>query len=438
MRAGHVGVEVHHLGLEPQPELHPELVHPVDQGAETARPDVGRHLPVTEPGTVVASGAEPAVVQDVTLDPQLGGAFGQRQQLLQVVVEIDRLPDVQRHRPIHVRMLRTASQVTVEPSRDRVQADAVAAVDPRRGVALAVGQDNLAGQQQLTAAQHLDAIEEPFGVVGVIAAPSGVHRPDLTLGEPEPRHTQMQQGGGLGARAAFASLAQVGTDRQFGALRHPLFAPPAGEVEKLTGLAWHREGEYQILDLIAVHTGVRHRGIATQHSADQQFQGDLQLETGVRVGRVHLQQPPGTDCSRLGADRYAVQQYAIADEARRPVSTGPGSAQAGSTDPTGPRLGDDGQPDQLVDAVRIDGRTAGEFPLGEGPGVGRTEIGAPVQDGRQSPSGHVDRDADVLSLDPQHHTGVGDLAHQSLLGARKTGRQISGRTACHGCRRPAP
>ena len=58
-----VGVEVDHLRLEPQPELHAELLDPVHQRVQPPRPGVGRDRPVAEAGEVVASGAEPGVVE---------------------------------------------------------------------------------------------------------------------------------------------------------------------------------------------------------------------------------------------------------------------------------------------------------------------------------------------------------------------------------------
>ena len=50
-----VGVDVDHLRLEPQPELHAETGHLVHQGMQAVRPHLFRHLPVTQPGMIVAS-----------------------------------------------------------------------------------------------------------------------------------------------------------------------------------------------------------------------------------------------------------------------------------------------------------------------------------------------------------------------------------------------
>ena len=50
------------------------------------------------PARVVAPAGEPAVVEHEPLDADPGGAVGDRGQPVEVVVEVDRLPDVQHHR----------------------------------------------------------------------------------------------------------------------------------------------------------------------------------------------------------------------------------------------------------------------------------------------------------------------------------------------------
>src|SRR5690606_41923412 len=59
-----VGIQVDHLRLEPQAELHPESVDEVGEGFEALGPDRLVDLPVAESGVVAAAGHEPAVVQD--------------------------------------------------------------------------------------------------------------------------------------------------------------------------------------------------------------------------------------------------------------------------------------------------------------------------------------------------------------------------------------
>ena len=77
MGPGGVGVDVDHLGLDPQAELHAEPAHVVDERVQALGPHVGVDGPVAEPGRVAAASAEPAVVEDEAVDPDRGGDVGQ-------------------------------------------------------------------------------------------------------------------------------------------------------------------------------------------------------------------------------------------------------------------------------------------------------------------------------------------------------------------------
>ena len=147
VRPGHIGVRVDHLGFEPEAELHAELRHPVHQRMQTIRPHLGADHPVAEPGMIVAAGTEPAVVEHVTFHPEGGGALRQVDQACRVVVEIDRLPDVQAHRALRAGMYRQGTQVPVETVGLGVQADGVVEIDPGRGVPLPRRQASLPGQE---------------------------------------------------------------------------------------------------------------------------------------------------------------------------------------------------------------------------------------------------------------------------------------------------
>ena len=94
-----VGVEVDHLGLEPQAELHAEALDVVDEGAEPLGPDVGGDLPVAQAAVVVAATAEPAVVEHEPLDADRRRRVGQPPQVVEVGGEVDRLPGVEHERP---------------------------------------------------------------------------------------------------------------------------------------------------------------------------------------------------------------------------------------------------------------------------------------------------------------------------------------------------
>jgi len=54
---------------------------------------------------VVAPGPEPAVVEHVPLDAERGGALGEVDEAVGVVVEVDGLPDVQGHGPLSGRRM---------------------------------------------------------------------------------------------------------------------------------------------------------------------------------------------------------------------------------------------------------------------------------------------------------------------------------------------
>ena len=95
--AGDLGVEVHHLRLDPQPELHAEPPDVVDERAEPLGPDLRVDGPVAEPGSGAAPSEEPAVVEDEPLDARSGGDVGEVGEPVEAVVEVDGLPRVGDH-----------------------------------------------------------------------------------------------------------------------------------------------------------------------------------------------------------------------------------------------------------------------------------------------------------------------------------------------------
>ena len=138
--AGQLGVDVDHLRLEPQAELHAQGVDVLHERLQTVRPGLGGDLPVAQSRGVVAAGAEPAVVQDVALDADLGRGVGQGLELVQVVVEVDGLPGVEQHRAGAVGVSRVRAQPGVAAVGQGVQALAPGEDRPRRGVGLTGGQ----------------------------------------------------------------------------------------------------------------------------------------------------------------------------------------------------------------------------------------------------------------------------------------------------------
>ena len=138
--AGQLGVDVDHLRLEPQAELHAQGVDVLHERLQAVRPGLGGDLPVAQSRGVVAAGAEPAVVQDVALDTDLGGGVGQGLELVQVMVEVDGLPGVEQHWAGAVGVSRVRAQPGVAAVGQGVQSLAPGEDRPRRGVGLTGGQ----------------------------------------------------------------------------------------------------------------------------------------------------------------------------------------------------------------------------------------------------------------------------------------------------------
>src|SRR5215212_6084341 len=137
------GVQVDHLRLKPQPELHPEPGHIVHQRMQPLRPNLARNSPIPQAGAITSPSAEPAIIEHVTLNTDAGRALGQLDKTVEIMIEIHRLPDIESHRAARGRMSLPGSQEAVETTCDLIQAASIAAVDPRRGISLARLQDHL-------------------------------------------------------------------------------------------------------------------------------------------------------------------------------------------------------------------------------------------------------------------------------------------------------
>jgi hypothetical protein len=131
MRPGDVGVNVDHLGLEPQAELHAEALDGVDQRMQTMRPHVRGDGPVAKSGGVTTALPEPSVVEHIALDANLRGGLGELDQPVEIMVEVDGFPHVERDRPHSGRVVGPRPEIAVEPVGDLVQTDAVRPVEPR-------------------------------------------------------------------------------------------------------------------------------------------------------------------------------------------------------------------------------------------------------------------------------------------------------------------
>ena len=241
MGPGQVGVEVDHLRFDPQSELHPPGPDVVDQRCQSLGPHLGRDIPVPQAAGVVPPAGEPPVVEDEPLDTDLGRPVGELTQLGQVMVEVDRLPGVQQHRPMPARVVRPGPHVVVEAGRQSVDALAVARERPGRRVRLPLLQDDLVLLQQLGAAQHPGTVVQPLGVDVLVAAPAEMDAPDLTPLEAEAGRSGHQHVRGVQARSPHPGLARPDADRERRPLRDPFHGVPTGEVEQLDGRRRYRQ-----------------------------------------------------------------------------------------------------------------------------------------------------------------------------------------------------
>jgi hypothetical protein len=206
---------------------------------------------------VVATAAEPAVIENVALHAECGGALGKVEKPLEVVVEVDRLPDVECDGAVGGRMRGTGAQVVMEAVCHAVQPLAIAAIEPRRRVRLAPGELHLPRQQQLAAADDLLAGEDALSVVRVVTAPAGVHGPHLTPGEPEARHPDVQHGGRVWTGASLPPFPEMGAHGEVSSLWSPLLAPAAREVENFAADLRNGQGEDAVVHLVHLVGGVR-------------------------------------------------------------------------------------------------------------------------------------------------------------------------------------
>ena len=362
-----VGVEVDHLRLHPQPELHAEPAHSVDQRMQAVRPDPLVDVPVAQPGRVVTAVAEPAVVEHVALRADLRGEPGELGQPAEVVVEVDGLPGVAHHRSRPARMVRAGAQVGVEAGGDAVEPDAVRPVDPRPGVALPRRQGDLAGQQQLPAAEHRVTRAEPLGVGDVVAAPRHVHGPDLAVPRVEPGGAGRKDQRGVRSGPPAPVLPRVHADDEGQPLRGPLAAPAAGEVEQLRRDRRHGQRQRQAVDGVGPVRGRGDRAPLAHQAGREQLDLEPHLKTRDGVGTG-------------GDDAPARQLEPGQGEERRPALTGAGPGEPGPPVPARRVLGQHcGRPVGLVEVVGDGGGPSGGRERGE---VGRghvAEVVPPVQ-----------------------------------------------------------
>ena len=334
--AGEVAVEVHHLGLDPEAEVHAGGPHVVDQRVQPVRPDVGVDGPVAEAGEVGAAAAEPAVVEHEPLHAHLGRGVGERGEAGEVVVEVGGLPGVHQHRP-RCRQRHGAAQVGVQSRADAVQA--VVGVGARRAAASGRSPPAPAPPRRPRAARHRRAGTPPRACArrttrGRRSTPRGWPTP--RRGRTRTRHPGREQQPGVVAGAAVPGLAQVGPDEPRPPLRGALAAPSPGEVEQLGGARRHRQRAPHLAEREVVGAGV----------GDGDGLGD---ETLGREREVDVDLPPGLVVAPGEPDGVVAGLPGPRTQQRRGSAGGAGAGEARGAGEPGGRLPHDAPQPRLVE-----------------------------------------------------------------------------------------
>jgi len=138
-------------------------------------------------------------------------------------------------------MLRPGAPGRVEAVRELIEPVSPGSVDGRCRDALAGGEDDLAGAEQLTGAEHRLARRDTLGEHPLVSAPAEVDAVHAAALESEAGPPRGQQQGGIRARTTAPALAQVGAEGQVAPLRRPFAQVPARRVEQLGGIPRQRQ-----------------------------------------------------------------------------------------------------------------------------------------------------------------------------------------------------
>ncbi len=281
----------------------------VDDRVEPVRPDRRVDPPVAEPGGVVAAAVEPAVVEDEALDPHPRRPVGDAAQPLQVVVEPDRLPDVEHHR--RVRRVGVQRALVGVPRRRQAVEPVVRGREehPGRAVGLALREHDLAGLEQLAAADGGAAGGVALDAQDGVAAPGDVHAEDPARRRGEAGGAEHHHRGRAQPGAALAGLPEPEPVGHLVALRGAFALVPAGEVEHLgevvTGGQHHLEPLEEVVPGGRVGEGMARPQRAAGHRLE--LGEELQPGLGVR-GRdaqrgVRRRDVPAHEPGRPGTSR---------------------------------------------------------------------------------------------------------------------------------------
>ena len=374
-----VGVDVDHLRLDPQAELHPESGDVLHQRVQTLGPHGRVDRPVTETRAVVPTAAEPAVVQDEPLRPDLGGPVGEVPQLVEVVVEVHRLPRVHHHRPRRPRARRALPEPAVQSRTHPVETGpGPGAEEKGRVVGLARRQDDLARSEQLAASEECLPLRCPLGVGHVVTAPGDVHAPHRAAAEAEGRRPGHHHQGRVVAGATVTPGPLPGALVEGATLRCPLPGPPPRQVEDLHRLRGDGQHVAHRADEVRRTPGVLEPGPAGHHA--------------VPVERDH----PGHGQPRL--DVLGGQRGGVAVDLERPrvepwrprlAAVGPPALDRRRAGVPGDVLRHDPGPARVVERAVRPGRGPGRDVRGDVLVGQLAEVGAPVQDDRCDPVARV-------------------------------------------------
>ncbi len=308
--------------------------------------------------------------------PVGGRLLGQREQGVEVVVEEHRLPGVQQHLARAVGVLRSGPELPVEPPREGIEPVPPGADQPGRGVLLAALQPDLAGQQQLAAAQQPPAGEGVLGAQHLVAAPGQVHAPDPAGAEAEAGMPRTHHRGGVVPRPAAPGLAHPLALVEGAALRRPLVGVPPGHVQQLGRLGRHRQRGLQVGDLVGLRRGVPDAGTQPHETARQHLElgGDHQVSGAVGAHAAEPDRPVAV----------LLQVVGDAVEGHRPRAAGAAPEQAGTPGPAGRVLREHGHR-VLAHHDRVDvGHAESAHRRLQRVAVEVAEVGSPVQHAGQA------------------------------------------------------
>ena len=230
--AEQITVGVDHLGLEPQAELHAELVHVLHQWRQ-AFGKLGRvDPPVAQTRAVVVAAGEPAVVEHEAFDADGRCGVGQRHHLGGLHVHVERFPGVQVHGArAHPATgpVQTRAKLGVEVCSQAIEALGGQARDQlRRAQRFARGQAAFSGCEPLAHLPLVLRIVQPFDGLLVVARPGQVRTEDQALVVGRAGGRDDGAGKAVVRGAATAVLALPAAAREFVGLQHELVHVLAG------------------------------------------------------------------------------------------------------------------------------------------------------------------------------------------------------------------